>query len=130
VKKEGAVTAIVAPKVSGIHASDGGEIVVDEALYAGPSVLFDAVILLPSDDGVIALKTEAAAVDWLRDAFGHLKVIGYTGNATPLLDMAQIEADDGVVAIESKGGLNAFIEAAKRHRIWAREPKVRDPRKG
>ena len=22
------------------------------------------------------LETEAAAIDWLRDAFGHLKVIG------------------------------------------------------
>lgn len=82
--------------------TDGSEIFIDEALHAGPSVLFDAVILMSSDDGAAALEKEAAAIGWLRDAFGHSKAIDYNGYATPLFDMAQIEADDGVVAIGSR----------------------------
>ncbi len=54
----------------------------------GPSVLFDAVVLLPSAEGTEALLGMAAAVNWLRDAFGHLKAIGYNEEAQPLFDKA------------------------------------------
>ena len=68
----------------------------------------------------------AAAVDWLRMAFAHLKVIGYTAEALPLFEAAGIDpaADEGLVGIEG-GKIADFITAAKRHRIWEREPKVR-----
>ena len=65
---------------------------------------------------------EAAAVDFARDAFGHLKAIGYTAEAKPLLDKAGIVADAGVVDLA--GGTNAFIGPAST-RQWDREPKVR-----
>ena len=72
---------------------------------------------------------EAAAVDWLRDAFGHLKVIGHGASAAPLFEKAAvaIDADDGMVALEGRAGVAAFIAAAKQHRIWAREPSLRSP---
>jgi catalase len=127
VKKEGAVINVVAPKVSGIKGSDGSEIAVDHALYAGPSILFDAVIMAPSEAGAKALMAEAAAVDWLRDAFGHLKVIGYNTAAEPLVEKAGLGTDEGVVALSGGGGLKAFIAAAKKHRIWAREKTLRSP---
>ena len=53
------------------------------------------------------------------DAFGHLKAIGHTAEAQPLLDKAGVEPDDGVTDIEAK-----FIKVAAT-RIWAREPKIR-----
>lgn len=126
-KKEGANVAIVAPQVGGTKASDGSEIAVDSALYAGPSVLFDAVIVAPSAAGAKVLAREAATVDWLRDAFGHLKVIGYNAAAEPLIEKAGIVADDGIVALSSAADLKTFIATARKHRIWAREKAVRSP---
>ena len=73
------------------------------------------------------LQTEAAAIDWIRDAFGHLKVIGVVGAATPLLAQAGIDADEGIVAIEGAKGIADFIDAAKNGRVWKREPTLRTP---
>ena len=68
----------------------------------------------------------AAAVDWLRMAFAHLKIIGFTPEAAPLFAAANVDpkADDGLVEIRGTKVAD-FIETAKRHRIWEREPKVR-----
>ncbi|MFZ1861598.1 MAG: hypothetical protein WAV81_13190, partial [Candidatus Competibacter sp.] len=64
---------------------------------------------------------EAAAVDWVRDAFGHLKAIAADVGAQAVLQAAGIQADAGVVkASDAK----AFVDAAKT-RQWAREPKLR-----
>ena len=62
--------------------------------------MFDAVVLLPSVEGAELLAGEAVAIDWLRDAFGHLKVIGHNENAGPVFEKAAVDqdADDGVVA--------------------------------
>jgi len=38
-------------------------------------VLFDAVAVILSDAGAKALSKECAAIDFVRDAFGHLKAI-------------------------------------------------------
>lgn len=129
-KAEGAQLAIVAPKIGGITADDGSKVPADHALSAGPSLLFDAVVVAPSERGVAALAREAAAVDWLRDAFGHLKVIGHVPAAAPLFQKAGVamDADEGTVGLSSKaGGLKTFVTSAKKHRIWAREPKLRSP---
>ena len=75
------------------------------------------------------LVEEAAAIDWLRDAFGHLKVIGHTEDAAPIFGKAAVAvgADDGVVDIQASSGMDKFIAAAMRHRIWDREPSLRRP---
>ena len=62
---------------------------------------------------------EGAAVQFAMDAFGHLKAIGRSATAQPLLDKAGVEPDDGVTGI----GMD-FIKAAGR-RFYDREPKVR-----
>ncbi|TXH37619.1 MAG: catalase [Rhodospirillaceae bacterium] len=124
----GAETAIVAPRIGGVRASDGSHIAADHALYAGPSVLFDAVAILPSKEGVVALAQEAAAIDWLRDAFAHLKIIAYHTAAELLFEKAQIDvaADEGIVVLDGNtGGIGTFLDMAKQQRIWAREPSVR-----
>ena len=61
------------------------------------------------------------------DAFGHLKVIAHVPEASPLFERAGIEADEGVIAIGSAKDLGTFVAAAKRQRIWQREPSVRSP---
>jgi catalase len=128
-EKEGALLAIVAPKIGGVTTAKGAKLPADQALSGAPSVMFDAVALLPSNDGAEKLATEAAAIDWLRDAFGHLKVIGHVADAAPVFEKASVapDADEGVVDLAGRGGVDAFIKAAKQHRIWEREPTLRSP---
>lgn len=118
VKAAGAEPFIVAPKVGGITLSDGSEAKADGQLAGSPSVLFEAVAVVLSEEGCAKLVRESAAVQFVMDAFGHLKAIGHNAASRPLLDKAGVEADEGIVA------LDAFCEAAARQ-YWAREPKVR-----
>ena len=87
-------------------------------------MLSDHVVLAPSKAGAAKLVTEAAAIDFVRDAFGHLKVIGYLPEAAGLLKKAGVVPDAGVIHL-ADGRFAKLISAAKAHRIWAREPSVR-----
>lgn len=124
---EGAVVSIVAPKIGGVKGS-GGPVEADHALSAGPSVLFDAVVVAAADEGIDALLAEADAMDWVHDAFRHCKVIGYSPAAEKLLVKAGIDPDfdEGFVAVDG-ADLADFVDMAKTHRIWDREPKVSSP---
>jgi catalase len=64
---------------------------------------------------------EGAAIDFVRDAFGHLKAIAADNGAQSLLKKANIGKDAGVVNANSEA---AFIAAAK-SRHWDREKFVR-----
>jgi catalase len=126
-KKEGAGLKLVAPRIGKLK---GNGLEPDMTVEGGPSVLFDAVVLLPSGDGTKALLDMAAAINWVRDAFGHLKAIGFNPEARPLLDKAGVEptAKLGVISLENGRGLDAFIAVAKKHKVWDREKLVNPPR--
>jgi catalase len=119
VKAEKGKAVLVSPKVGGATLADGSKRKADGQLAGTPSQIFDAVAVVLSDDGCKALLKEAAAVQFVMDAFGHLKAIGANDQAKPLLDKAGVEADDGVTNL----GAN-FVAAAKK-RFYAREPNVR-----
>ena len=119
--KAGASVKIVAPKIGGATLSDGSLQAADGQLAGTPSVLFDAVAVILSDAGAKALSTEAAAVDFVRDAFGHLKAIAYDKGAEALINKANILVDKGVVAASE---VDAFITQAKT-RQFDREKSVR-----
>jgi catalase len=129
VEAAGAKLAIVAPTITGVVTAGGELAPADFRVDGGPSVLFDAVVLLPSDEGGAALALEATAVNFVRDAFGHLKVIAYLPSAAPLfvkggLSDANPDADAGLINLP-KAAVADFIAAAEGGRIWAREPLVR-----
>jgi catalase len=124
-KKEKARVALIAPKIGGATGNDGVHVDVDFALSGGPSFFFDTVVLLPSAEGCENLATEAAAVNWVRDAFAHLKVIGFVSTASPLLDAASVQADAGVLAVGDRKSLANYISTAKAGRRWEREPTLR-----
>lgn len=65
------------------------------------------------------LVNEAAAVEFVMNAYGHLKAIGASAAAQPLLDKAGVMPDAGVTAL---GG--AFVKAAAL-RYYDREPSLR-----
>ncbi len=71
-RKAGAQVKLVAPKLT-IRDADGKAVKVDKRLVGTPSVVFDAVASMISLEEGARLAKEAGAVDWFRDAFGHLK---------------------------------------------------------
>ena len=121
-QKMGAQLKIVAPKVGGAKSADGKMLEADFQLAGGPSVLFDAVFVALSASGTQMLAKEAAAVSWVHDAFAHLKVIGATSDAQPLLTAAGVVPDAGILV---GGGVEGFLDTAAKGRIWDREPSVR-----
>ncbi|QBM74707.1 catalase [Sphingomonas sp. AAP5] len=119
ITKAKAKVFLVAPKVGGAKLSDGSMKKADGQLAGSPSQLFDAAAVVLSKDGTATLLKEGAAVQWVMDAFGHLKAVGASAAAKPLLDKAGVEADEGVTGLD-----DGFIAAAAK-RFYAREPNVR-----
>jgi catalase len=122
---EGAMMEIVAPKVGGVEAADGSIIEGHKMIDGGPSVLFDAVALIVSEEGVERLLGEATARDFVADAFAHCKFIAHVEAAQPLFEKAGVEADEGVIAISSVADIAGFVESCRKLRLWAREKTVK-----
>ena len=117
----GATVKIIAPKVGGAKLADGSILAADRQLAGTPSVLFDAVAVILSDEGVKSLSMESSAIDFVRDAFGHLKAIAVDKGGQTLLKIANVGQDAGVLSADNK---DSFITAAKT-RQWDREKSVR-----
>ena len=122
-EKEGAMLEIIAPKVGGVEASDGSWIEAAQKLEGGPSVLYDAVALLPSESGAQLLLNNPAARDFIADAFAHRKFIACVDAASALLAKAGVAniGDQGVVLLKKRGDAAAFIVACRELRFWLRE---------
>ena len=128
--KAGATFEIIAPTVTGVKASDGSWIDADQMIDGGPSVLYDAVALLPAAAAMDDLLQESAARDFLADAFAHCKFIGYVEPALPLFEKSGIateDFDEGCIALGSPKDAKSFVEGLGKLRIWGREPNVKMP---
>ena len=89
-------------------------------------MLYDAVAVLVSEEGVLALLENAAARDFVCDAFAHLKFIAYSAPAMALFEKVGIAQgmDGGFLALD-KGGAAAFVTACRKLRHWEREKAVK-----
>jgi catalase len=117
----GASVKIIAPKIGGARLSNRRHQPAHGQLAGSPSVLFDAVVILLSDEAGEALSREAAAVDFVRDAFGHLKAIALSSGGQRVAKAAGIDPDKFVVGADDP---KAFVRVASQ-RAWDREPSVR-----
>lgn len=116
---DGATVEFVALKVGGVTGASGKEIAADHQIDGAPSVLFDAVAVVASDDGVADLIASHAAKSFAADAFAHAKLIGLAGAAAQLFDAAGVkDRDDGF--IDLKNGSAPFLEACRALRFWDR----------
>ena len=84
-------------------------------------MLLDAIAVILSEEGAKALSMESAAIDFVRDAFGHLKAIAVDKGGRALLRLANVGQDAGIVDTTDK---EAYITAAKT-RQWDREKSIR-----
>ncbi len=131
VEEEGATFEVIAPTVGGVEASDGSLVPGKQKIGGGPSVLYDAVAVLPSEEGVKLLVANPAARDFVADAFAHLKFIAYVDAALPLFEKAGIRADmdDGCINLTASKrtgakGAAAFVITCRNLRHWVREKLV------
>jgi catalase len=127
-KSVGAKIKIVAEKIGGALLSDGKLLPADQRVEGGPSTLFDHVAVIASDDGALRLAGMSAAQDFVRDAFSHLKTIGFTPNTQLLFTKAGLGGDgqdEACVALGNKADAGIFIAKAAKGKFWPREPAVR-----
>jgi catalase len=119
---EGALWEVVAPKIGGVTLDDGTQVAAKQKIDGGPSVLYDAVAVLPSETGVAMLTRDATAKDFVTDAFAHCKFIGHNDAANALFNAAgMMERDEGFVALAKANDAKTFVSQCRALRIWSRE---------
>lgn len=119
----GGVWEIIAPKIGGVTLDDGSAMAAKQKIDGGPSVLYDAVAILPSEEGASLLAGDAASKDFVSDAFAHCKFIGHNQEATTLFEKARIpaELDAGFTSLDSSDSAKGFTDKLGALRFWARE---------
>jgi catalase len=125
VTKAGASIQLIAPRIGGVTTDDGVVHPADQQVGGGPSVLYDAVAVIPGADGATALSTLAPAIDFVRDAHAHCKFIGYVPDAAALLDAAGVsdQLDDGCLPLDAtRATIDRFVGACADLRFWDRQP--------
>lgn len=126
VEGAGAMCEIVARKIGGATLSDGSLLEAQQKIDGGPSVLYDAVAIIASDEGATMLAMDATAKDFVTDAFAHCKFIGYSSEAMPLFGKTGLadDLDEACIELGAKGDMASFIEACRALRFWEREAKA------
>lgn len=124
-KEEGATLEVIAPRIGGVKDTTGQLIQAQQKVEGGPSVFYDAVVLLLSEDGGKMLAKEPTARDFVSDAFVHCKFVGYTQEALPLLAAAGVDKmlDDGCLLLDGQQVGKEFITMCRELRYWPREMK-------
>jgi catalase len=94
-----------------------------QKIDGGPSVLYDAVAVVTSKDGAALLAIDAAAKDFVTDAFAHCKFIALTAEAHLLFEKAGVadDLDDACLPLGAPKDAGAFLIACRALRYWPRE---------
>ncbi len=121
-RKEGATVERIAPAVGGVTAVNGTLIPAHHKIDGGPSVLFDAVAILASEDGAKVLLALPSARDFVADAYAHYKFIGFTAATKSLFAKAGLppKPDKGFLPLEKRADVKTFLAACRNLRFWDR----------
>ncbi len=129
--KDGAVPRLVGSQLGKIQSKDGSVLYVEITLEAGPSVLYDAVVVPDGEDAIKALSRDAHALDFMREQYRHCKPIMVLGAAAALLKQAGVppalpdgSPDPALIGAETDDlapAIDAFKQALGSHRSFARE---------
>lgn len=117
---EGAMVEKIAPQVGGITTAQGKRIPAHQKIDGAPSVLYDAVAILASDDGATTLEQSHPAHCFVADAVAHAKFIAYTPEADTLFLTTDPSADAGMFALTGPDDVDAFLTACRDLRFWDR----------
>jgi catalase len=129
--QRGAVPRFVGATLGRVASTSGEPIEVEISMDAGPSVLYDAVVLPDGEEAVTTLSQLGHAMEFVKDQYRHCKPILAFGASGQLLEGAGIwktlpsgEPDPGVLHCEEGNvtkAVGAFVEAIARHRHFERE---------
>jgi catalase len=113
---------LIAPTVGGVKMSDGKRVTAAQAVAGGPSVLYDAVVVLASPAGARELAQSAAARDFVSDAYNHSKFIGHSSAVATLFEVCGIsgQMDDGFFELAVADEAGRFLQHCAPLRFWAR----------
>jgi catalase len=125
--KDGAVPRLVGPRLGKVKADNGSTLDIEITLEAGPSVLYDGVIIIQGDE---SLQDNADALDFVRQQYRHCKPIYVIGDDL-LLGIAGVPStftdgtDDPAIIIDQEKmqstSLVQFKTALAGHRSFERE---------
>jgi len=106
----------IAPRRSPIYAAgeqrgSGKGVKPDHHLEGMRSTMFDAIYIPGGAESVATLSKSGRALHWIREAFGHLKAIGATGEAAGLVNHAigldQVVCSTAADVVDSFGVVTA-----------------------
>jgi len=120
VQDSGGLLKVIAPRIGGVSCSNDIRHEVDEKIGGGPSVLFDAIAILPGKNDLAA---HPAAVNFLQDAYVHCKFVGWSDRASALMAACGLSglADAGLCKLDNADAVAHFVSACRVHRHWPRE---------
>ena len=103
-------------------ATAAARLAADQQIDGGPSVLYDAVVVLATKIGASELASLPAARDFVTDAYAHCKFIGHNGAARPLFEASGLAPliDDGFISLDDHSAAE-FIGQCSQLRYWARQ---------
>ncbi|WP_268798653.1 catalase HPII [Pseudomonas huanghezhanensis] len=125
VEAQGAHAKVLGPTSAPVKTAGGKTLAVDASQEGLPSVAFDAVFIPGGAASVKALSGDGVALHYVLEAYKHLKAISFGADAKELIDLLRLEEDAGLLAVSDSKSFNAFFDAMKQHRVWAREPKAK-----
>src|SRR5690606_26610798 len=91
VTEAGAVPRFVGLRLGKVETSDG-PVHAEISVEAGPSVLYDAVVLPDGDAAVDALLADAQVLDFVKEQYRHCKTVLALGAGVSILEEAGISA--------------------------------------
>lgn len=100
----GAVPRLVGSRLGKVVAADGSAMDVEISLEAGPSVMYDGVVI---PDGIEAIKQQTRVMEFLWDQYRHCKPMLVIGSGLQLLEAASIplylpngDEDESIVIVQ------------------------------
>ncbi|WP_458790915.1 catalase [Yoonia sp. MH D7] len=121
VKDAGGMVEIVAPTIGGIKTAQGERVQADQKIDGGPSVLYDAIAVMASSEGVRQLISMHPAKGFAADAFAHAKYIALSGEAADLFRAAGVgKLDKGVISLNKGDECDDFVKTCGSLRYWDR----------
>lgn len=108
--KKDAFVFTIGPKRQKVKAADGTKVAPDHHFEAMRSTLFDS-LYIPGGKHVKELLNQGRVIHWVREAFGHCKAIGATGEGIELVQRAccalEMEFSKGTDVIDFFGVVTA-----------------------
>jgi catalase len=131
---EGAVPRLVGARLGKIISANGKAIDIEITLEAGPSVLYDAVVIVQSESSPQPLQDNADALDFIRQQYRHCKPIYAIGGGAQVVAAAGVPltlpdgTNDSAIIIDQKNSLPKSIAQFKTalagHRSFERESPI------